>query len=234
MGFSRRVKQLMVLHTRCADVRPAPSQRCLCQASEWVHSSGRGCSLGLLLRCICLSMLSRLSWHKKDTISVCIAECIDVQDVFATPGSSGSAQAGSASKSGTASRRAAPPPAAGEDGERRRSSGRKRGAPLDGETGPGAASSGARAKRSRLAPVDTEAEAAQAPADGTPVPAPGSPAAHTRSHDQVRLPELLVMADNTERQPLGCIQPVARRLVTWLRQLQDMWRKPAIILRTRM
>ena len=179
-------------------------------------------------------MLSRLSWHKKDIVSVCIAECIDVQDVFATPGSNGSAQARSASKSGTAGRRAAPAPAAGDDGERRRSSGRKRGAPLDGETGPGAASSGARAKRSRLAPVDTEAKAAQASADGAPVPAPGSPAAHTRSHDQVRLPQLLVMASNTERQLFRCIQTVARRRLTWLRQLQDMWRKPAIILRTRM
>ena len=116
-----------------------------------------------------------------------------LQDVFATPGSPASAQARSASKSGaagrgsrSAGRRAAPASTADKDGERSPGAGRKRAAPASASADAEGADSGARAKRSRLAPISTEAEVGEAVPDQTPVPAPGSPAAHTRSHDHVR------------------------------------------------
>ena len=116
-----------------------------------------------------------------------------MQDVFATPGSPEDALQRSASKSGTAGqgsrsagRGAAPARAADEAGGERPSAGRKRAAPPSASADTGGASSGARAKRSRLAPVTTEGEASGAALDHTPIPAPGSPAAHTRSHDHVR------------------------------------------------
>ena len=116
-----------------------------------------------------------------------------LQDVFATPASPASAQGRSASKSGTASRdprphsagrQAAPASAADDNGNL--SAGRKRAALSSAGADAEGASSGARAKRSKLAPISTEAEAGEAEPDQTPIPEPGSPAAHTRSHDHVR------------------------------------------------
>lgn len=163
----------------------------------------------------------------------------NAQDVFATPGSPGSAHLRSSSKSGTASKRmrspgksSAPTSTAEKGDERRSASARKRAAPAsadkaddegaksgdrakrsrlapadeDGERKPNAvakrpagasmdsdddkgANSGATARRSRLAPINTVGNEDDKDSKAVPeheaTPAPGSPAAHTRSHDQV-------------------------------------------------
>ena len=118
------------------------------------------------------------------------------QDVFATPASPASARGRSASKSGTTGKRLH---SAAKSGSAKRAK-LVPAAADDKETAP---RSTARAKRSNLAPISTQAkeiEAVDANAEqkereaaAEEVPAPGSPAAHTRSHDEVGLPLTLAL-----------------------------------------
>ena len=126
------------------------------------------------------------------------------QDVFATPASPASARGRSASKSGTAGKR-------GRSAAKSGSAKRAKLVPAAADDKETAPRSSAGAKRSSLAPIRTQAKETTAAnanavqngseATAEEVPTPGSPAAHTRSHDEV-----------CRALPSGCLPDVSHNL----------------------